>query len=210
MLNKKELVVVSVAIVLMSLILSFINFNFDISRFPVYLLFSVIIIGTSCIVKKIVAKIKDISIEFEFWGFQRYGIAQGSYFKKPFPAGIFAPLLLGFLGFRYFFIFLQFEAKETVAAVVKRFGKNRYSGVMEWDDALFAFYSTLVLMILAVAAHSINLNGFLEFSRITTYYLLWNLIPFGKIDGAKIFYGSRPLFYSTVILALLSLAIVLV
>lgn len=211
MLDKKEIIYASIAIVLMTIILSFVNYNLLVEKMPLYFIFSAVIILLSIFSKKITARIIDVGIKIKSWEWKRYGIYARSEFKKSIPLGIILPLLLSFLfSYRYFFGLLQFKSTALSSKVVKKYGKDRFSGLMEWDDALIVFYSIIPLLALALIVRFINITPIIELSRITMFYILWNLIPISQLDGTKLFFGSRPLFVFTWILALIASAIVFI
>lgn len=210
--KRKEVITIFVVMLLMAFILGFTDKQvFSFERFSTYLVFSIIIIGCSVTIKKLVSRYIDVESEIKFWEFQRWGIYSRSHFKKPFPIGIIlAPLLFLVFNFRYFFCYLQFDAKATSAKVAKKYSFPRVSGILEWDDAVIAFYGTLVLFILSIISGLFNNSLCLEFSKISIYYALWNILPLGQLDGSRLFFGSRPLFFFTWIIAFITAAIVLI
>jgi len=211
MLSKKEMTIVALAIVLMTLVISFSKGELKIEKVLLYFLFSLIILLLSVFAKKIIARVINVEIEQNFWQWQRYGLAKRSYFKRPIPLGLILPAFLSIisLGAIKAFCFLQFTAKALPSKVVKKYGAKRFSGIMEWDDALIVFYSVIPLLALALLSRIIALSETIELSKITIYYVIWNLIPISNLDGTKLFFGSRPLFIFTWILALISTLIVL-
>jgi len=211
MLNKKEIIYAALAILVMTLTLSFVDYNLLFEKMPLYLIFSAIIILISIFSKKITAKIIDVSVEIKSWEWKRYGIYARSEFKKPIPTGFVLPLLLSLLfSYRYFFCLLQFDSTALTSKAAKKYGKNRISGLTEWDEALIIFYSIIPLIILALFVKFTNISLIAELSRITMFYVLWNLVPVSKLDGTKLFFASRPLFTFTWILTLIASAIVFI
>ena len=104
------------------------------------------------------------------------------------------------------FTFLQFSATALPSKVVKKYGRKRFAGIMDWDDALLVFWSTVPLLLLALI-----LKGYLpELSKLSIYYALWNLIPIGQLDGSRLFFGSRVLFIFTWVITLAAAWIALV
>lgn len=208
MTSKKEILHIIAAILLMTLVLTLseiLKLSITSEILMVSLLFAVIIILASVLSKKFVASIFDMEIEHRIWQTARYGIEKSRTLKKPFPLGLAIPLLilLLFKGVVKFFAFLEFNSIALPTKVVKRWGKKRFSGVLEWEEGLIAFFSTLILLIFSLALSLITLPGCAEISRYTLFYVFSNLIPLGHLDGTKIFMGSRPLFIFTLIVTII-------
>ena len=101
------------------------------------------------------------------------------------------PLLLSFLsaGSIKMFTFLQFESKPLTEKAIKKRGKETWKEIMEWDLGLIAFYGIIALLALSLIANGI---GAISLAKYTIFFAIWNLVPFGQLDGTKIFFGSRP------------------
>ena len=81
MLNKKELITVGIAILILSISLGILDTwkNFG------YLLLSIfIIISLNVFSKKIIAYYLDSKIEIDLWKIKRFGFKPGNYFKRAF------------------------------------------------------------------------------------------------------------------------------
>ncbi len=137
-------------------------------------------------------------------------------FPKPVPIGLILPLILAFLstGSIKMFTFLQFESTPLVEKAIKKRGKKTWKEIMEWDLGLIAFYGIISLLALALLANSL---GAISLAKYTIFFAIWNIVPFGQLDGTKIFFGSRPgkiimlplLYLLTLILTAITLGIVL-
>ena len=204
--EKRELWSIITAIFLMAVIISFIQNELKVSVFLSSLLISLIIISVSVFSKKIAAYHIDVEIKQKIWEFKRFWITAWSYLKAPFPIGLVLPILLGFLsgGALKFFAFLQFKSKALPAKASKKYGLDRYSGIMEWDDALIVFYSTLAVLVLSIAVSFSNLAFLNSLAKYSLIYAISNLIPIGNLDGTKLLFGSRALFVFTWILAIIT------
>ncbi len=79
----------------------------------------------------------------------------------------------------------------------------------EFHIALIAASGIIINLILAIMGYIFaSWNPILEtFSKLSIYYAFWSIIPIGKLDGTKIFFGSRILWFSLLILTTLFLGI---
>lgn len=202
MIQKKEMTGIIIAVVLMALILGFSENELKLNVILSSLLISAIVILISVFAKKITASYLDLELENKTWEFRRYGISAREYLKRPFPIGLILPLLLAFIsgGVVKFLALLQFEVKTLPSRVAKKYGLRRFSGIMEWDDALIAFYSAVPLLILAIACSYVNAAFFISLAKFSFLYVFSNLLPISKLDGTRLFFGSKPLFIFTWIL----------
>lgn len=207
MIEKKEILNIALGIVLFILLLMFqdntINWSYGLNAFII----ATSIILISFFAKKITAYKLDTKIEVKILEFRRYWITKNSEFKYAVPLGLLLPLIMSFLsyGFLRFLTIFQFEAEALPSKVGKRYGVRRFSSVLEWDYALIIFYSTLSLLIFGVLCKYFAFLGVLPFKEMAHYsvfYVLWNMIPFGQIDGMKLYMGSRPLYITTWIIIL--------
>jgi len=214
--EKAEIISVAVAVLLMAVIISFVGGVFSPSVLFSSLVISAIVIGISVCSKNLEAGHLDISLTHKTWEFQRYGIIKQSKFKNPAPVGLFVPPLLALIssamsigGVVKFLALLQFESKALPSKAAKKYGLRRYSGIMEWDDALIVFYSAAPLMLLAVIANAFSSAVFLQdLAKYSMIYVISNLLPISKLDGTKLFFGSRPLFIFSWILVVVVSALV--
>ena len=206
MFTKKEGVSILIAMIIMAFTLTFLEGVPILKTFPKYFIFAFVIISISVLSKQAVGRVLQIEIKQSIWKWQRFWFTKWAYFKKPIPLGlILAPLFAFLFMFRYFLCFLQYDSKALLMKATKRWGAKRYSEMMEWDDALIVFYSTLPLLITGIIISFFSANVLQEFSKIIVIYAMSNLIPISRLDGTKLFFGSRTLFWFTWILALLSL-----
>jgi hypothetical protein len=200
-----------IAIILATALFSFNNniLDFDIS----YFIIPLIIITVFVTAQKVTANYIDVAIEIKTWELKRFWYTTWAELKKAAPLGIILPLLLGFLsgGMIKMLALLQFHATELPSKVAKKYGIRRIMHIMEWDDALVGFYGILSVCILAIVSSKIlpifissTLFSFASLAKFSLYYAIWNLVPLSKITGSKIFFGSRPLYFFTLILTFLT------
>jgi Zn-dependent protease len=215
MFKKKEIVAIAISVIIMTLIISFSTNEKEIlsNKLIIALVISLIVILISVLAKKITAHNINVKVTHKVWEWQRYGFGKGSYLKKPVPVGALLPLLLMFLslGVIKFFTFLEFETQATQAKAVKKYGRFRFSNINEWDDALIGFYGLIALLILAVITSLLTspIFPFKDLSKYAFIYAVCNLIPISSLDGTRIFFGSKPLYVTSLVLTLISGAILI-
>ncbi len=169
---------------------------------PKVFLFSAIIIFLAVFAKKLAAYLLDCDVEHEVWKFSRYGIKQSHYLKKEIPAGIIFPLILTLFswGIVKFGAILSYEARALKKRAAKRFGPFSFSELTEWHNGLIGAAGMVVLFLLAIVSYLINQE---YLTKLTIFYAFWNMIPLPKLDGLQIFFGSRVLYTTLAVVALI-------
>lgn len=177
---------------------------------PIIVVVPPLIILFNVIPKKFVGKILNIKVEHKIWEFQRWGLYRRSALKKPIPMGLFLPFVLSIfsLGLIRMFTLLQFEAANIrEKRILKQLGFKRKPEINDFDlgfTAASGFYSLLILAAIGFLA------GFHDLAKFTVYYSIWNLIPFGRLDGTKLFYGTVLNWGIIFILNIIAFALVIV
>jgi hypothetical protein len=149
-----------------------------------------LIIMISVLAKKIISSRFSIKIEHSIWKFQRYGYYERSSFKKPVPIGIILPFFLSLfsLGIIKPLAFLQFDAENLrEKRILRNYGRIRKTEINEYDSgyaALAGFYSLILLSIIGI------IFKYPELAKYSIYYGAWNIVPFGSLDGTKLFFGN--------------------
>jgi hypothetical protein len=157
---------------------------------PFLLLIPPLIILMNVMAKEIASGFFSIKINHSVWEFYRWGIYKRSHLKKPMPIGLILPFFLTFfsLGMIKPLFFLQFDAENDFEKrILKQRGRIRKMQMNDSDAAFTAAWGFLSLLALALIG---VLLKFPELIKYPVYYGLWNLIPFGKLDGARMFFGS--------------------
>jgi hypothetical protein len=151
----------------------------------------------------------NIEIEHKMWEFQNYGWGREARFKKPFPIGLVFPLLITLLfnGIIKPLTLLQFDSKNIFEKrILKKRGMKRKTEINDSDIAFTACWGFYILILLAVLGW---LFGIPELTAFSIFYGAWNLIPFGQLDGSKVFFGSIINWVILVILYAVSLLLIL-
>jgi len=189
MLNKKEIIIISLIVIILTFIINMLE---TLSSF-LYIFISIIIIfSLNIFAKKITSNYFDSEIEIKLWEIQRYGFKPHKKFKRPFPAGAFFPILFAFFTFGYvkFMGSLIFDVKAKVHRAAKRHGLYTFSEMTEYHIGLIAAAGIAINLVAAVISYLI---GQPEFARLSIWFAFSNMIPISELDGNKIFFGSKVL-----------------
>jgi hypothetical protein len=202
MLNRKEILSIVIATVILTLAVSFFK---GIETFLFVLLSVFLVLFINVLAKKVASFYMDSEIEIELWKVQRFGIRPGQHFKKPFPAGIFLPIIFSILslGKLVWMAALTFDVKPKEYRAAKRHGLYSYSEMTESHIGYIAAAGIFVNLIFTFIGY---LLGFSEFTRLSIYYVFFNMLPFSDLDGNKIFFGNIVLWSFLAALALIGLA----
>lgn len=212
MFNSKELIYISLAIIVGTFIIYFNELSKGANSSIILLLFTLIIMAITIIVnisaKKIAAYYYEAKIETKIWMWERYGIKRGQHFKTPIPAGILIPALISIISFGYFIwlTLLEFDVFATTARAAKKHGMYRFTDMTDIHIGLIAASGVVANLITAILGY---IAGFPEFSRLSIFYAFFSMIPFGNLDGTKIFFGSKNIWIGLGIIVLIFLSYVL-
>jgi hypothetical protein len=213
--TNKEIVSIIIAII----IASFISFlpiipNDDPVKILTTLIIFSIIIFSSIFTKRIVAKHFSIRIEHKFFEFSRWAFTKRSYFQKPIPMGAIFAFALGLFSLGYLkpFAFFQFNAENiTKRRRLRNVGQRRAVRkeayyINETDlgyTAASGFYALLILALIgSIISLIFDLKIGSDLAKYSIFYNLWNLVPYGNLDGSKLFFG---VFYGWIFITFLNL-----
>ena len=202
--KEREILQIILAIIILSLIVGFANFiKGNYFSLGAIILFSAVIIIVNVLGKKIMAHRLDADIEHEIWQFQRYGLKPKDHFKKSIPAGFILPIILALfsLGKIKLMTILTFETKALKRRAARRFGTYSFTEMTDFHNALIGAAGIIFVLIAAFIGYWIP--GFGELSRLAAFYAFSNMIPFSKLDGSQIFFGSRVLWATLAIIVLI-------
>ncbi len=202
MINKKEIIAISIAIAVLIISTTLI------SSWKIFLITGLSVIAVVLInitTKKAVAYYLDTDIEMKLWKIKRYGFKPEKELKRPFPAGIFFPLLFSALTYGGFvwMASLIFKIKPKVYKAAKRHGLYSYLDVTEYQIGLIAAAGIVINLIFAVIGYLI---GWTTFSQLNIWYAFFNIIPFSDLDGNKIFFGNLVLWSFLTSIVILGIA----
>jgi|SRR5271157_291513 len=189
MFKKGEIISILIATIIIAFSISlFLN---GIVAFLWTLLAVFIVILINVVTKKIAGFYFESDVEIKMWEINYFGFKKHQHFKKPFPIGAFAPLISKIIlfpinGFAWM-ASLIFDVKPRVTRAARRHGLYSFSGMTEEHLAYIASAGIIINLIAAVVGYLI---GFTEFSKLSIYFSLFNLLPLSSLDGNKIFFGK--------------------
>jgi Zn-dependent protease len=192
MIKGKELLALLLALIVLAFSNSFKSFleNKTSGVFINSLMIFTVILVTYTTAKKFAAYYYDAKEETKIWSFQRYGFYERSYFKYPIPMGIILPFILSMLTFGYikWFAVTESDVKPKKERAVKRHDIYSFAEMTEWHLALISAAGIVSALILAFIAYLLNLP---DLARASIFFACFNMLPLGKLDGTRIFFGSR-------------------
>ncbi len=201
MIKLNEIYIVILMTVIFAVAFSFLKTT----QFFIYALISIFLVITiNIIFKKIAAFYFDSQIDIRLWDFKRYGFRKHAYFKKPFPAGIFFPLIISAITFGniLWMASFVFDVKPKKYRAAKRFGLYSFSEMTELHIGYIAAIGVVANLIFAILGYVL---GFPDFARLNIYFAFFNMIPLSNLDGNKIYFGSLVLWSFLTVLTLIGL-----
>ncbi len=191
--TKKEFL----SLILVLIVLSFSNSFVNLSTFLLSLIMFSIIIIFYIGAKKLTAYYYESEEETKIWTFQRYGLREKSYFKTPIPIGLILPVLLSLitLGYVNWFAVTESDVRPLPTRVVKRHDYYSFSEMTEFHLGLISASGIISCLFLSVLAYIFNIP---ELARLSIYFACFNILPLGKLDGTRIFFGHRVLWAAIV------------
>ncbi len=204
MLNQKEISLILIVVFIITLLTSLFK-SFDAFLYTLLAVFFVFLINI--LSKKIAAFYLDSKIEMKIWKIKRYGFKPSNHFKKPIYAGILFPIIFAivFLGNFIWMACLVFDVKPKIYKAAKRHGLYSYSEMTEGHIGIIAATGIIASLVFAIIGY---LLGFSEFSKLSIFFALFNMIPISDLDGNKIFFGSIILWSFLAALVLIGLGYV--
>ena len=182
------------------------------------LVFSIIII-TNLATKKITAHHYALQIEHSDWKLVQWWWQKKAGFKKPFPLGLILPFLLAILSLGNLkpFTFFQFKAKDlSERRILKRHGPRliRRKELPSESDygytAASGFFALIILAIIGTLLKPYFPAFGADLAKYSLYFGIWNLLPIGQLDGAKVFFGTTLLWSFLAIIFTISTIVVLI
>ena len=208
MLSNKEIGHILITIIVLTFVVSFketINgiINYEFILFS--LIFLTLILLVNILAKKLTANFYESNLEVKIWEWQRYGFRRESKLNKPIPAGIIFPFIVSIISLGSFFLMTVLESniEGTSARASKRHGIYRFTEMTDRHIGLIVSTGIIANLLLAIIAYLINLG---ELARLSIYYATFSLIPFGNLDGTKVFFGNKVWWFTLVVITLIFLS----
>jgi hypothetical protein len=204
---KKEIYHIILAIIILTIVIGFESFlTTDLSTLGLPLLFAALIILANVGGKKITGRNLDCNVENETWMWGRYGLKPNWHLKKEIPLGVIVPLFFTAisLGLIKFMTFLTYEASPMKRRAARRFGARSFTEITDWHNALIGAGGIVAVLLLSAISYFIPfLDGLPKYAA---FYAFWNLIPFSKLDGTQILFGSKPLWTALAVITIIFVA----
>lgn len=190
----KELSIIVIAALILALSVSFLNMTI----FWAALLSFAIIILTNVIVKKIIGNYLETDVKTKFWSWYQFGFTKYSHFKKPVPMA-WLPLVASLVskGMFWWLAILEFDVEAKPERASRKHGLYRFTEVTEWHMAWIAVFGIAINLVLSIVGY---LLGFEFFAKLNIYFAFWSIIPLSNLDGSKILFGNRILWFATTII----------
>lgn len=197
--NGKELAIVLLASLILALAVSFLD--------PKILLISfisfVVIIGLNVFIKKAYAYYLEADIKIKFWEIYHYGFRKDAHFKRALPM-LWAPLFFSLVtrGLFWFLPIIEFDVKPKTERVSKRHGLYRFSEMTDWHIGLIATSGILINLLFAIIGYisASWIPGLEIFAQLSIYYAAWSVVPLSSLDGSKILFGSKALWFTMLVI----------
>ncbi len=216
MFNRKEILPIFGTTLVLAIIISLVE-----SWTSFFITFGIIllVILINIIAKKIKAHHYEAEIEIKTWEFERmpfYSIRNGwqgykphQKLKKKFPGGFFIPLIIKFLSYGAinWMACLIFDVKGTIYRAARKHELYQFAEVTEQEIANVAFAGVLANLFFAIIGYLINAP---LFAKLNLQFAFWNSIPLGALDGTKMFFGNKTLFFISIILSTIGLVMSLI
>ena len=206
------------SIVIISLIIAFAITLVETPAYFFYTLLSVfLIISINTIAKKVAAYYAESEVEVKIWQLERWGLigillSEGFFhpsreFKRPFPIGAFLPIVSKILLFPVAnFVWmgsLIFDVKTKIYKAAKRHNITfSFSEITDYQIGLIASAGILANLTIAVIAYLIGVPPEMNFAKLSAFYVFFNMLPLSNLDGNKIFFGNKIIWYTLEGLAL--------
>ena len=164
-----------------------------------------VIFFVSILSKKLTALYLQTEEESKIWGIQRYWFDKHHYFSREVPLGIILPILMLIIsmGTLPWYASLQSEVKPLKHKAVRRSGLLSFTEISENDIALISVAGIASVLVLSLFAYLVNLP---LLSRIAIHFAFFNMLPISSLDGARLFFGNKPLWIIMAVITLVALS----
>ncbi|MEM3112895.1 MAG: hypothetical protein QXI33_00530 [Candidatus Pacearchaeota archaeon] len=168
---------------------------------------SIILVG-NILTKKISAYYFESELYVKIWMWERYGFKRHEYLNTPIPLGILLSAIIALItkGFFIFMAVLESDAEGTSARASKRHGIYRFTELTENNLGMILASGVVFNLLLAVFAYLADLS---LLGRWSIFYAAYSLLPFGSLDGTKIFFGNRVVWFTLAVITSIFLSYVL-
>lgn len=203
----KKTEVAQILIVICVLSFSAVFTKLSIANFLYFALLFAVIFAVNLGAKKAWAYKVGAGVDTSIWHFQRFGYYERSYLRTPIPIGVILPFLISILslGRVSWMAVTQSEISATSARAAKKHSIYRFTEMTGWDEAWIVAMGFAGCLVLAVVAYFLSVP---ELSRLAILFASFNMLPLGKLDGTKLFFGNPVLWTIFAVLCLVGLGYV--
>lgn len=167
------------------------------------------------LVHKFVARNYKADTEYELWSIRRYGFWRSARLPKKifgctiesFPLGVVLSIMATLLSNGMFYL-IPIASFKIIEKPYLRINA-KFRNLTNFEEAKIAVSSLLFLAIIALIL--VSLNYPIIFNQLVTMlfvFIAYSLIPFSSLDGAKIFFGSVPLYLATLAFMLIAYSLI--
>ncbi len=209
----KEMLHILASIVLLTIITSF---SFLLEKqwhvVPQIFVFAAVLIIALIAARKVMANIFESDVEHRIWSVSRWGLPSQAHLKKEIPAGIIFPLIVSFftLGAAKLMTFLEYETVAKKTRAMRTFGAYTYTSMTDWHNALIGAAGIVAALTVSFVSYFLPYQGIEIISKMAAYYAFSNMIPYSRLDGAQIFFGSRVLWTTLVVITVIFIGYALI
>ncbi len=202
----REILIVLLASIILGFTVSFPNTATVISS----IIYFLILITINILAKKLISYYFEANSKIKFWSWEQFWFTKKAHFKKPIPM-LWLPLILTIFtkGYFYWLGILGFDVEPKTERISRRHGLYRFTQMTDWHIGLIAASGVIANLLLGIIAYLI---GFEPLARLSIYYAAWSVIPISDLDGTKILFSNRVLWFTittiTAIFLLFALSIV--
>lgn len=204
----KEALLILFAAVVLTATFALYNSSFTNKYLFLLLLFFILVILVNVIVKKIIAYSFESNIKVKLWEVYQYWFTSKAHFNRPLPM-IWFPPVLAFLtkGIVGWMPVLEFDITPRVERVTRRHGLYRFSEMTEWHVAVISGMGIFANLVFAILAYILTVwvPGLEMLAKLNIYYACWSLLPISSLDGSKILFGSKLVWFALGIICLIFL-----
>lgn len=167
-------------------------------NFVSYLLSFIIILAINFAAKKFFAFNVETDVNISLWSIKHFGLGRSDHFKSWLPM-LWLPILTSLMTFGHFvwMSIIEFDVAPRPERISRRHGLYRFTEVTEWHMALIATAGIFANIVLGIIAY---FAGFEMFTKLSMMFAFWSLIPVSRLDGSRIFFGSKNLWFALLII----------
>lgn len=156
-----------------------------------------IIVGLSIFgrefIKKLIAKRKNCTTEYEIWWLKRFGFKSGSKFKnvglkKGIPLFSILAVMFSFVSLGK--IFFTAIGKTDVKSVKSHRVGRKFIEVTNYEEAVILLSGIVFNLLLVLIFNAVNLYPLNLIFIINFWLVIYNMLPIPPLDGGKIFFNS--------------------